>query len=401
MAQQVPELGIGIGAGWWGEAWDGPKKPGPPDPPDPPDPPAPGWPDLPVAPVNPGWPVYHVPASIVDDGSVDVTAEIRSWIADVPNGSTLRFKAGATYNVDSTGLSIPYREDLELDGNGATFTTPTYSSSNTRTVWRFSAGGRNIIIRNMTLIGANATAGYSGPYVPSIEGQHGISIRTVQGMLIEDVTIRKVYGDCIYVGGGTGPTRNLIVRRVHGEGTGRHGIGLTNNIGVLVEDCYFGAIRWSGIDIEPLGVGTNALNITFRHNRFGIVRHHLLTVGGKRFWPNAGYIAFNHNVQEAAWNTTTAAIRYVGDTYAPGERWHFQVIGNQLRFYSAYLVTTELIRGLVVRDNHVTDLRDLKSPKRVRVKRAHDFLIQQGATGLKLIAEIMDPDVSTNIVVEA
>jgi hypothetical protein len=60
--------------------------------------------------------VYPVPASVPTGCSTDATSQIRSWIASVPDDSTLRFGAAACYRIEGT-LELKNR-NLIFDGNG-------------------------------------------------------------------------------------------------------------------------------------------------------------------------------------------------------------------------------------------------------------------------------------------
>jgi hypothetical protein len=240
---------------------------------------------------HPTGDVYTVPASIREDCRVDVTRAMQAWIRSVPDSSTLAFAKDACYEVDG-GLVVSDRHELTFEGNGATFRAA-YSADRKRSFWKF-LGGSEITLRDMTVIGPNTEGGVDGPYLSSIEAQHGYEFQGTQGATLEDVQAFQVYGDCVYAGGD--PVRNLTVRRLHCERTGRHGLGLTNVDGALIEDSYIGAIRWSGIDLEP-AEGWYDRNIVIRNNKFGAVRHFLLTQGGKSAWPYVGNNEFSGNVQ--------------------------------------------------------------------------------------------------------
>jgi uncharacterized protein YjdB len=340
---------------------------------------------------------FVISASIKADCSTDVTQALMDWIASVPNGSTLQFGAGACYDV-TEGLRIGARHGLTFEGNGATFQAG-FSDTSNRMHFNFTGGASGIIIRNMTLIGPNATAGISGPYYSSIESQHGIGMRGTQGMTIEDVTVRQVFGDCVYTGGGSTPTRNLVVRRLHCEGTGRHGVGLTNNIGVLVEDSYFSGIRWSGVDVEPGVVGNHGLDITIRNNRFGPVRHYLLTVGGKSGWPYVGRIAFNHNVQEGYAENCTEAIRFSGSSDGTN-RHQFEAVGNRILSYCGSWIRVHWITDVLIADNHLSDPRNRNENKSIRLRDSHNVTIRNNNLGPRTVWVLYEDDKSTNVVVQ-
>lgn len=65
-----------------------------------------------------------LPDTIDSTGETDVTAEIRAFLATVPNGCTVRFRPGGRYRVNP-GLSGPAsdKHDITIDGTGSTLVT--------------------------------------------------------------------------------------------------------------------------------------------------------------------------------------------------------------------------------------------------------------------------------------
>ena len=55
----------------------------------------------------------------IDATGPDASAALKSFIASVPDGSVIVFKAGGIYRMD-TGLAILNRHNLVFEGNGAT-----------------------------------------------------------------------------------------------------------------------------------------------------------------------------------------------------------------------------------------------------------------------------------------
>ena len=219
--------------------------------------PAPGPTPAPAPTAGPG--VYTIPPSIPADCSRDVAADLASWIASVPDNSTLVFAANACYRTERT-IRMVNRVGLTFLGNGALFrrfelSPPElqYPRGNRHFVW---AGGRNITVRNMRIQGINTTSddpthfpGF-GSYRMAFEFEHALTFGGVQGVIVEDVSIDAVFGDGIYFGGEPAST-NIRVSRVTIDRNGRQGIGLTNVDGALIEDVRILHGRRSGIDFEP------------------------------------------------------------------------------------------------------------------------------------------------------
>jgi hypothetical protein len=207
--------------------------------------------------------VYNVPPAITDDCSADVTQPIRDWIASVPDYSTLVFGAGACYRVDGT-LELTNRSGLYIRGNNSTFQAATTGDPH-RAHWRF-VGGANNTLRHMTIVGANPSP---GNYTPSRQWQHGVDLRGVAGMTIEDVTIIQPYGDGVYVGKSiTSHTwssdvtiRNSIIR-----GTNRQGVAVVAGNGVWIQRNTIRSTTLNAVDIEPNGARYGAQTIAIVGN---------------------------------------------------------------------------------------------------------------------------------------
>ncbi|MGI5832965.1 MAG: right-handed parallel beta-helix repeat-containing protein [Thermoguttaceae bacterium] len=88
------------------------------------------------------------------------------------------------------------------------------------------------------------------------EWRHAISLTGAKNILIEDLSIIESGGDGIYVGAGQGnPCQDITIRRVISDGNNRQGISIITVDGLLVEDSVFkntgGTMPMAGLDIEP------------------------------------------------------------------------------------------------------------------------------------------------------
>lgn len=225
-----------------------------------------------------------VPSSIAKDCSVDVTGKLLSWIASVPDGSTLSFPSDGCYRIDGQ-LRIEGRANLRFEGNGATFRAVTLGGL-TRHHWWF-VGGRNIVLRDMVIRGANPKAGTGdGCFDATREFQHGVALWGVQGALLENLQIYDVYGDSVYVGNPQ-PSRDITIRGGRFEGTGRQGFGIVHAEGVVIDRNYVSRVCKSVFDLEPLS-GQHLRDITITNNTVGEHRH--------LFLPNSGAAVETSNV---------------------------------------------------------------------------------------------------------
>jgi hypothetical protein len=208
---------------------------------------------------------YQIPGTIPSSCSVDVTQPILSWIASVPDNSTLSFGNGACYRVDGI-LELTNRNGLSFEGNGATFRAFTPGDPQ-RAHWRL-IGGSNLSLRNMTIRGAHPNP---GTRVDALQWQHGIDLRGARSVDVDHVNIVNPYGDCIYVGrawDASSPwTRDVHVHDSSCAGAGRQGIAVTAGRDVVANRIDLTRIALNVFNIEPNGTGSGAANVTFRNNQ--------------------------------------------------------------------------------------------------------------------------------------
>src|SRR5207248_6077073 len=96
--------------------------------------------------------VYPVPLTIDSTGTTDVTSQLTNFVAGVPDGSTISFRAGGRYRTEGT-LRFPNRHNLTIDGAGATLFATTTGSPGRTHVW--FAGGGPVTVRDLDVVGAN------------------------------------------------------------------------------------------------------------------------------------------------------------------------------------------------------------------------------------------------------
>jgi hypothetical protein len=315
--------------------------------------------------VDVGSSVHHVPPSLVSDCSVDVTASLHTWIASVPDNSTLAFGQNACYNIDG-GMVIDDRNGLTFEGNGSTFRFFTQGHGQ-RANWMLR-GGSNLTFRNMIARGANPQAGLgAGAYVPSLEWQHAWRFRATQGAVLDNVQAYDMYGDFVNLSHDARvpfpgePNRNIVVRNSRFERNGRYGITVTNGEDVLFENNYIGDTHWSHFNVELNGPTEAGRNIRVEGNRFGAANHFVFVSAGHGFTGRVGNILVRGNVMEADLRTCMPPI----GMFAPEGR--FNPDGTPL-FWSGLVVENNVfrvptggwvadlarIRNVVIRNNQVT-----------------------------------------------
>jgi Right handed beta helix region len=213
-------------------------------------------------------------------GATDVTADLTAAIEALPDGSTLTFRPDGRYRLDCTVI-VSERVGLTIDGQGATFLAPA-PPCDTNGIWSFR-GGRGHVIRDVTIVGEHPRP---GSYEPPLEFQMGVEVAGVVGMEVADVTVRNVYGDCVYVGyetygGSLAWAEDVWVHGLDCAGNGRQGIAVTAGRNVLVERSTFADQAYVVFDIEPDAPPNGVDGVTIRENVVsGRVEDRFLSIGG-------------------------------------------------------------------------------------------------------------------------
>lgn len=154
----------------------------------------------PVAPTPKPAPAgISVPSTINSTGATDVSAALISFVGSVPDGSTIVFKAGGVYRLNAA-LKFAHRHNLTFEGNGATLKAGGGTTEASSLFWlgSYLGGNTGIVIRNFTLVGNSTTPGV---YQGGREGAHGVLVDDGSTIDVSDITVRGVWGDCVYVGG--------------------------------------------------------------------------------------------------------------------------------------------------------------------------------------------------------
>ena len=244
--------------------------------------------------------VSGVPHDIAKNCSRDVTAEMATWIASVPDGSTLLFAKRACYRIDET-LEITNRQGLTFDGNGATLRADTDADQGRRHL--VFEGGGGIVIHDLTIRGANhAASATSAPYVADKESQHAFSFQGVNGATLDHVRALGVYGDFVYIGvGKDGRTWSNDVNVTNSVfiGSGRQGISVIAAQNVVIDHNTIEGVARSMFDIEPNSPRDGALNVRITNNHTGMAGNFWLASKGSGTG-TIGDITVTDNLSDAA-----------------------------------------------------------------------------------------------------
>ena len=207
-----------------------------------------------------GAPSVTVPSSVDATGASDVTEELRSFIASVPNGTTIAFAPGARYRIEGV-LLVKGRRNLTFEGNGAEFFATTDGSGvepndewygrnwpRHRAHWVIH-GGAGIVLRDIVVRGANPKGGPTNDaYVAALEAQHGIELAGVNGVTVQGCTVTDTYGDLVSV---TRGSRNVTVSGCTLKRSGRQGVTVDNGQDVSIVGNVVADIGRSAFDLEP------------------------------------------------------------------------------------------------------------------------------------------------------
>ena len=218
-------------------------------------------------PGSPG-PAVPVPHSIDGTGVTDAADALSAFISSVPDGSTIVFPAAAVYRI-SHGLHLLGRNDLIFDGNGTTLEA-TAASGEIGDSPFFLERSAGITIRDLTLTGNNPDVGTPASHHRDRQDQGGVMVYGGERILIEDTTIRGVWGDCVYIDASAGAwAQGIVYRDSVCLDNGRQGVAVIAARSVLVERVDFNRISLSVLDIEPNYASEGAIGVDFRDNTVG------------------------------------------------------------------------------------------------------------------------------------
>jgi hypothetical protein len=228
-----------------------------------------------------------VPASIDSSGGTDVAGALQQFVDGVPDGSTIVFRSGGTYRMGHS-LRLSGRRDLVFEGNGATLRATGPGHLVTSSPFLIERDSRRITLRHLTLVGNNAEAGTADTFHPGAENQMGVAIYGSSDIELADVTMRRFYGDCLYIGSGAGQVWSERIR-VHDSRCsliGRSAVTIMAARDVTIERVVFDEIGMFVINLEPDYTYEGATGIVVRDNTigsYGLTRHYtswVLSAGG-------------------------------------------------------------------------------------------------------------------------
>lgn len=261
----------------------------------------------------------ELPATIDSTGTTDVSDQLNAFFRQLPDNRRVVLRAGGTYRIEKA-VVIQGKRDLLLDGNGAKSITTT-RGDRVRQHWRF-LGGERLVVRNLTVVGANPNAGTSeAAGVRELEAQHGFNFAGSHGVELDGVTVTDVYGDFVYLGWDSGNGRWTEDVHIHDSTflrNGRQGMAFTGARRVRVEGNRIGETRRATFDLEPNGGGTGVEDVVIENNDVGAGRLNFIAAVG--VGPVNRIAVRNNRLTGRAMNST------IGSTTERRRDW--QVTGN-------------------------------------------------------------------------
>jgi Right handed beta helix region len=202
-------------------------------------------------------------------GATDVTAALNAYIASVPNGSTINFKAGGTYKISSS-IDLRGRSNLVFEGNGATLNNVANANSGssepdsffyTQAPGHSGAVSTNITIRDFTAKGANPTPGK----LPAGEFAAFLTAYGGSGYTVENITASGLFGDFVNF---NGAADGAEISGNHITDCGRNSISVVWASDITYENNTIGTCGWSIFDVEPesASAGSTISGLIFRNN---------------------------------------------------------------------------------------------------------------------------------------
>lgn len=211
-----------------------------------------------------------VPSSIDATGSSDVTSALASFVEGVPDGSVIVFPANGTYRV-TQGIYLRGRSDLVFEGNGSTIRSSGSGGSTASSGFKLDNLNTDIAIRNFKIVGSNPNT--TTLFKKGTESQMGVAIYDGARIEIDNVDVRHVYGDGVFVAGRqASPYRSSDQIWIHDSSfdyIGRHGLVFNAATNSIAERNTYNRIGMFVFDVESDYDYEVVDNVRFRNNRVG------------------------------------------------------------------------------------------------------------------------------------
>lgn len=210
-----------------------------------------------------------VPSSIDATGGSDVTSSLTDFLNSLPDNATAQMPRKAKYRCDGV-LDVVGKKGLIIAGNDSVLTTvPTDDGQ--RAQLRLS-GGSALTVKNLTVKGAAQPRDPLNAFVDTLQWQHNVDVRGVNGLTLTNVDARDSYGDGFYFGLGPGSvgTKGVIANACSVKRNGRQGVAAVYVDGLTFSHGVFDDISLMTFNVEP-NPGCSVANVEFSDNdvRYG------------------------------------------------------------------------------------------------------------------------------------
>lgn len=235
----------------------------------------------------------NVPSSMPSDCSGDITDKLNSWLATVPDGSTIVFARNGCYQLDRT-FHIDNRENLILEGNGATLrretpTPPTLLNGHpANTTGKYNQhilifNSKDITLRNLNVLGLNTVSDidpttphgkatfeperFGSIYKFDRYGEAGLFIKGSDTVTVTNFKTDGTWGDGISLGNDNGPlTKNVTLKDITVDRNGRQGVAMASTENALLDNVNVLHSHAIGFDLEPNGANSSVKGIEIRNS---------------------------------------------------------------------------------------------------------------------------------------
>jgi hypothetical protein len=223
---------------------------------------------MPVGPYPGGRASVALPARACSEDA-DSAPAIEAFLEEVPNGTRVVFPAGARCRIDrSVNLSVPvagaekgsvdeFRAGMVYDLKGATLFRPAEPSCPSLREC-YGPIVALTLVWDVRLVGGTIAGGAetSPAFDPTREHDHGVEVHGASAVVVENVTIERVAGDCVDVDRRRRTSSTLIAFiRSTCRDAGRQGISASDVEGLRVAEVRFERIEASAVDLEARRTG--------------------------------------------------------------------------------------------------------------------------------------------------
>lgn len=182
----------------------------------------------------------------------DSTATLQAWIDSAPANSTLTMPQGGCWNVNGT-ITVESTTGLTINANGSTFMQPTAPEAGAPILqlWLDS----NLTIKNLKVQGALNPAGSDGG--ASDEGDYGVEMEADTDVVLSGISMNDIQGDFIYLSPpydvdtvSDALNKNIWITGSTFQNGGYHGVSIESVDGLVIYDDTFTNVDFDAFDLE-------------------------------------------------------------------------------------------------------------------------------------------------------